>query len=463
MEPELSQGNMLKNLNKIKKSMVVAVASCTLVLTSCSSSPSRSSSSVIASTTTTVPGISKSIILIGTHQPITGADAVGQNEIAPATAAFFQFINQAGGVYGRKILYRIEDDGSNPIQASQVVRQLVLTDKVFAILDGSGTSDHSAVEAFLNAEHVPDIFVGSGCSCWNNVSQFPWTSGWQTDFVIEGKILGQYISQYIKLHPSQDKIGFIYEDNLFGKQELQGLDQEIPTSEIVSQQVLNASGTSVQQVQAAITAMKSSGAQVVALAGDPELTAQVMDEGYGAAYLPLWVVPYSSSAPSVLTPLLNTYASQFIPPAPPLPSDFAQNIESSIVSDTFLPLATNSSNPWISLFRKIHDSYIPNLDFNAQVIYGMSLGYSFYELLVGAGKNPTQQSLLKALQTQNLNGPNLAPYNYSSSSAQGMTGAQITVDQNGVLSTQGPVYVTNDSSGSINVYNGPPPTPPSNF
>ncbi len=434
----------------------------TVFLAGCSTTghPARH---LAVTTTTTVPGISNGIILIGTHQPITGSDAVGQNEIAPSTAAFFAYVNSLGGIYGRKVVYKIEDDGSNPLQTGQVVRQMVLSDHIFALLDGSGTSDHASVEAFLNAEHVPDVFVGSGCTCWNNPGQYPWTSGWQPDFVVEGKILGQYLGEFIKAHPTLDKVGYIYEDNQMGKQEVEGLTQEIPSSQLVGSQVLNAPTTTTDQINQAVASLKSAGAQVVGLFGDPQLTAQVLDASYASRFLPEWAVPYSSSSPSLIGSLMATYAPGFEIPGTPFPSNFTTQVENSIFSDTFLPLASNTTNPWVALFKKIHDLYTPNIEFNSQVVYGMSLAYNFYQVLEAAGPHPTQAGLLRALDTTTLAGPDLTPLTYSSSSSQGMGGAQIVLDQNGVLVAQGPVYETTDHSGSISTYSGQPVNPPTNF
>src|SRR5512142_1683313 len=97
----------------------------------------------------TAPGVTDNSILIGTHQPLTGPAAAGYSEIAPATKAYFDYVNANGGVYGRKITYKIMDDGYNPANTQQVVRQLVLQDKVFAILNGLGTPTHTGVLDFL--------------------------------------------------------------------------------------------------------------------------------------------------------------------------------------------------------------------------------------------------------------------------------------------------------------------------
>ena len=182
--------------------LLAGIAAGALLISACSSSsttPSASSSSPSSSTaplTASAPGITPTSILIGSHQPLTGPAAPGYSEIAPASAAYFDYVNAHGGVYGRKIVYKYLDDGYNPTNTTTVVHQLVLQDNVFALFDGLGTPTHLAVVNFLNSEKVPDLFVASGCDCWNEPTTEPWTFGWQLDYIREGKILGQYIAQH---------------------------------------------------------------------------------------------------------------------------------------------------------------------------------------------------------------------------------------------------------------------------
>src|SRR6266516_77449 len=167
------------------------VAACSSSSSSGSSAGSGSSSSSSA-LTASAPGITPTQILIGSHQPLTGPAAPGYSEIAPASAAYFAYVNAHGGVYGRKIVYKYLDDGYNPTTTATVMRQLVLQDNVYAVFNGLGTPTHLAAVSFLNAPKVPDVFVASGCDCWNQPTTYPETFGWQIDYIREGKILGQY-------------------------------------------------------------------------------------------------------------------------------------------------------------------------------------------------------------------------------------------------------------------------------
>src|SRR6202042_2395309 len=168
---------------------VAAVGVAALLITGCGSSSSSGSSA-------NVPGVTATSITFGTHQPVTGPAAPGYDLIAPASQAYFDYVNAHGGVYGRKINLIIKNDAYNPTNTVTVVHQLVLQDKVFGIFEGLGTPTHTKVVGFLNASKVPDIFVASGCPCWDDGTTQPWTFGWQPNYTIEGKILGQYIKQH---------------------------------------------------------------------------------------------------------------------------------------------------------------------------------------------------------------------------------------------------------------------------
>src|ERR1700729_1299988 len=168
---------------------VAAVAACSSNSSSSSSPGAGSSSSnSSAALTASAPGITPTQITIGSHQPLTGPAAPGYSEIAPASAAYFAYVNAHGGVYGRKIVYKYLNDGYNPTTTASVVRQLVLQDSAYAVFNGLGTPTHLAAISFLNAQKVPDVFVASGCNCWSD-PKYPETFGWQLDYVREGKIL----------------------------------------------------------------------------------------------------------------------------------------------------------------------------------------------------------------------------------------------------------------------------------
>ncbi|MGH9307007.1 MAG: ABC transporter substrate-binding protein [Acidimicrobiales bacterium] len=416
---------------------LLAVAS--MVAAACgSSSPGASNSPNTSSGTNTAsaPGITPTTITIGSHQPLTGVAAPGYDEIAPASNAFFQYVNSKGGVYGRSIKYNYLDDGYNPSNTVKVVRKLVQQDHVFAIFNGLGTPTHTAVEPFLNAEHVPDLFVASGCLCWDNIAKYPWTSGWQTDYEVEGKIQGQYI----KNNFAGKKIGYLYQNDDFGQGGVKGLDQQIPASQVVSRQSYDVTNTNVGPQ---MSALQSAGAQVVVMYTVPAFTALALLAANTIGYHPQVVVSSVGIDPTTVGGLLSAISK----------GATTGSILNGIVTDGYLPSPTDTTNPWIQLFKKIHDQYIPNLPFDGNVEYGMGAAYTFVKLMENAGRNPTRQGVIDTLRKGNLAGPGLVPFRYSKTSSAGFIGAQMGKITGGNLVLSGPVYTAADT-GPISTYSG---------
>ena len=121
------------------------------------------------------PGVTDDTITIGTHTPLTGPAAAGYSSISAATKAYFDYVNDNGGINGRSIEYVVKDDGYNPATTQTVVRELVQEDEVFAVLNGLGTPTHSSVVDYLNENEVPDLFVASGSPQWDQPEKYPWT------------------------------------------------------------------------------------------------------------------------------------------------------------------------------------------------------------------------------------------------------------------------------------------------
>ena len=414
----------------------VAIGCAVAVLAACGQSTSTTN-------TASAPGITASEIKIGSTQPLTGPAAPGYSEIAPAANAYFQYVNAHGGVFGRKITYDYLDDGYNPTTTSSVTRKLVLEDKVFAIFNALGTPTHLAVVDYLNTEKVPDLFVASGCNCWNDASNHPYTFGWQTDYTIEGKILGQYIKQNL----AGKKVGYFYQNDEFGLDGVKGLDQQL--SSVASRQNYVPTNTNVAPQ---ISALQASGAQVVVSFSIPAFTALALLTAAKYGYHPIWIVSNVGSDVPTLTGLLKKFSQGAV----------GSQLLTGMVTDAYLPLVTDSSNPWITLFKGIHDQYISSLPWDGNVLYGMGAAYTFVQAIKAAGRNPTRSGLIHTLETTKLSGgPGLPPYGYSSGNHLGYLGVQVaTIGADGNATTVGPVYTSSDS-GPINQYSGTPATPPS--
>jgi branched-chain amino acid transport system substrate-binding protein len=421
-------------------------AAATLALAACStsSSPSGSSSALTAS----APGITSTTITIGSHQPLTGPAAPGYSEIAPASAAYFSYVNAHGGVYGRKIIYKYLDDGYNPTTTASVVRQLVLQDNVYAIFNGLGTPTHLAVVSFLNSQKVPDIFVASGCDCWNSPSTEPYTFGWQLDYIREGKILGQYVAQHFR----GKKIGYFYQDDEFGIDGVKGLDYEIPKSMVVARESYVPTNVNIAPQ---VAALRAAGAQVVVSFSIPAFTALLKLNGLKLSYAPQLVVSNVGSDPITLSGLLQAFAKQGGATVN------GEQLINGIITDGYLPSTGNVANSWIALFKKVHDTYDSKAPFDGNVLYGEAAAYDFVQALFKAGKNPTRASLVSAIEAGLPQGPAVAPYGYSSSSHFGITGAYIGVITNGTLVQQGTPLVTDTTpTGAITAYTSTQPPAP---
>ncbi|MGE5286887.1 MAG: ABC transporter substrate-binding protein [Micromonosporaceae bacterium] len=418
----------------------IAAAATALALTAaaCGSSGGGGGSSGEVS----APGVTKTTITIGSHQPLTGPAAPGYSEIAPASNAYFQYVNAHGGVYGRKIVYKYLDDGYDPSKTSSVVRQLVLQNDVFAVFNGLGTPTHLAAVNFLNTSKVPDVFVASGCLCWNMPQAQPWTFGWQLDYVREGKILGQYVKENF----AGKKIGYFYQDDEFGQDGVKGLDDEIPKSMVVSRQTYQPTNVNIGPQ---IAALKAAGAQVVVSFAIPAFVALFKLGSLKLGYNPAFVASNVGTDPITLAGLLEAFAKKG-------GATVSGNaLTNGIITDGYLPSLGQTSNSWITLFKKIHDQYDVKAPFDGNVLYGEAVAYAFVQAMLKAGKNPTRSSLTSAIEAGLPQGPVVAPYAFSSSDHSGMTGAYIGVITNGVLVQKGQVLTTDASpGGAISPYTG---------
>jgi branched-chain amino acid transport system substrate-binding protein len=438
----------MRKAYRLRWQAVVVLTTATFSVAACSSGGSSSSTAGSGSgssntaLTASAPGITPTQITIGSHQPLTGPAAPGYSEIAPASAAYFAYVNAHGGVNGRKIVYKYLDDGYNPTKTASVVRQLVLQDQVYGIFDGLGTPTHLAVASFLNAQKVPDVFVASGCECWNDPSKAPQTFGWQLDYIREGKILGQYIKQ----HFAGKKVGFFSQNDEFGQDGVKGLLDELPASMVVSKQTYDPTNTNIGS---AVAALRSSGAQVVVSFSIPAFTALLKLGMLKLGFNPALVVSDVGSDPITLSGLLESFAKQGGAKVN------GNQLTEGIISDGYLPSLGSASNSWITLFKKIHDQYDAKAPFDGNVLYGEAVGYAFVQAMVKAGRNPTRADLITAIQAGLPQGPAVAPYSYSSSDHMGITGAYLGVIHNGQLVQQGPVLTTDASaSGAITTYSG---------
>jgi ABC-type branched-subunit amino acid transport system substrate-binding protein len=422
---------MMRTRSRAMLGVAGCLTAAALVASGCGSSGSSSSA----------PGVTKTSVLIGSHQPLTGPAAPGYSEIAPAAKAFFQYLNAQGGVNGRKINLIYKDDGYNPTKTVDVTKQLVLQNKVFAIWGGLGTPTHTKVVDFLNSSRVPDLFVSSGCPCWDDGGKHPYTFGWQPNYTIEGKILGQYIKQKF---PGQ-KVGVFYQDDDFGQGGLAGLKEQLG-SQIVAAKPYQ---PTVTNVAPQVTAIQKAGAQVLVDFTIPAFTALERLTSFKLGYKPQLVVSNVGIDPTTVGGLLKAFSK----------GKAGTALIEGAITDAYLPPPTDTSNGWIQLFRKIHDQYDKKAPFDSNVEFGMASAYTFAQALKNAGKDLTRQDLVNAVEKGGFSGPGLVPFRYSKSVHGGFGGGQIATIKNGEIVTQGQPLVTDPGSGAIKPSNAAQASP----
>jgi branched-chain amino acid transport system substrate-binding protein len=164
------------------------------------------------------PGATDTEIKIGNIMPYSGP-ASAYATIGKTEDAYFKKINAEGGINGRKINFISYDDGYSPPKAVEQARKLVEADEVLLVFNPLGTPSNSAIQKYMNAKKVPQVFVSSGAAKWNDPKNFPWTIGWQPSYQVEARIYAAYI---LKNYPGKT-IGVLYQNDDFGKDYVIGL------------------------------------------------------------------------------------------------------------------------------------------------------------------------------------------------------------------------------------------------
>src|SRR6202022_357504 len=164
------------------------------------------------------PGATDTEIKVGNIMPYSGP-ASAYATIGKTEDAYFKKINAEGGINGRKINFISNDDGYNPAKTVEQARKLVEADEVLLLFNSLGTPGNTAIQKYMNAKKVPQLFVSTGAAKWNTPKNFPWTMGWQPNYQTEARIYAAYI---LKNHPGKT-IGILYQNDDFGKDYVFGL------------------------------------------------------------------------------------------------------------------------------------------------------------------------------------------------------------------------------------------------
>jgi len=235
-------------------------------------------------------GVTDTEIRIGNFMPYSGPlEIFGQ--IGKAQAAYFDVINDRGGINGRKIRFMSYDDLSEASNALDLTRILVETDNVLLMFGSFGTPDNLAVRKYLNEKQVPQLFVVSGDQDINEPSLYPWTMGWQPSFQEEGRIYANYIQAF---YPDK-KIVALWQNDSFGRELFKGLEQGLgDVARMIRVDVAYDAGD--EHLDTHVSILKQSGAEVFVFAGQPENAAKVIRIAAEHDWHPVFIVNQTASS-----------------------------------------------------------------------------------------------------------------------------------------------------------------------
>ncbi|MEI5671951.1 MULTISPECIES: ABC transporter substrate-binding protein [unclassified Nocardioides] len=381
------------------------------------------------------PGVTDDSVTVGAHFPLTGVAAPGYSEIPTGAQAYFDFVNAAGGVHGREIEYVVKDDAYNPTNTSKVTNELVLQDEIFAMVGGLGTPTHSAVVDFLNDEGVPDLFVSSGSLQWgDDVEAAPYTFGWQPDYEIEGKIIGQYVAENLP----DAKVGLFLQDDDFGEDAEKGVRQYVD-DQIVGVERYTSGNTDVGPQ---VAGLQAAGADLVLAFDTPSYTALSQLTALKLGYEPQWFYSNVGSDPRLVGGLLSEFSEGAVEPG--------ANALDGVLSTEYIPGVDAPDDAWVQLWQRVWDEHGGDGELTNYRIYGMSHAYAFVQALQAAGEDLTRDGLVEALEgLGDQPGPQLAPFRYSADSHLGISGLRVVELRGGVGEPKTPVLVSDIGDAEI--------------
>lgn len=384
------------------------------------------------STPAASPGVDDDTVTIGTHTPLTGPAAAGYSSISAAASAYFEYLNDNGGIHGRSIEFVVKDDAYNPATTQTVVRELVQEHQVLAVVNGLGTPTHSAVLDYLNENGVPDLFVASGSPTWHDAEAYPWTFAFNADYITEAKVLAHHAQET----SGDDAVYCVLgQDDDFGTDFATGLTTVL--GDLASTQTYAVSN---QDVTAQVGAMQAAGCTVNFLATVNGFTALALGTAAKMGYRAQWLTSSSGGD----QPTLLGYLGEEVGPL----------LLEGLVSTNYLPFSAD--DPWVELFRKVNDEYNDGAPFTGNTVFGMSVAYTFAEALARAGENPTRESLVEALESGAVVGNGIAPLGFGADSHRAFGAVGITLVEGGVQDYVGDVYTTDTGDGAVEVYDGTP-------
>jgi len=322
------------------------------------------------------PGASDTEIKIGNIMPYSGpASAYGV--IGKTEEAYFKKVNAEGGINGRKINFISYDDAYSPPKTVEQARKLVESDEVLLIFNPLGTPPNSAIQKYLNTKKVPQLFVATGATKWNDPKNFPWTMGWQPNYQSETQIYAKYI---LKNKPDA-KVAILYQNDDYGKDYLKGFKDGLgakAASMIVMEESYEVSEPTIDSH---IVKLKSTGADVFINITTPKFAAQAIKKNAEIGWKPLhFLNNVSASIGSVIKPAGVENAQD-------------------IISSQYLKDPTDAQwkdDAGMKAWNEFLDKYYPEANrADASVMFGYTVAQGLVHVLKASGDNLTRENVMK--------------------------------------------------------------------
>jgi len=358
------------------------------------------------------PGVTATEIKLGITSPKTGTVALSYGKLPAAMKAYFDYINANGGVNGRKITLVSRDDKYLPQQAATQTRNLVLSDKVFAIVGALGTATHTKayVAAQLAKNNVPDLFVNTGFSGFDDKTKYPTTFLVLPSYAMEAKIISKLIADTPTLKPMPSFL--IAQDDEFGKDGVKGF--ALAGHKFADLPILYPAGSlsaalaegALAKINAAVPAAAK---PVMVLMGTTDSTALILKAAEKLSLTSRFTWIAGSVGGDA-----NTLLALGVKPA---------TIEGAYAA-SFFPDAKDTTDEYVSQFMKINEKYNKGVTFDNVVLQAMNSSMLTVQALRAAGKNLTRAGLMKAIEDKGSTfaSAGLAPLNYSATSRVGYNG-----------------------------------------
>jgi len=321
-------------------------------------------------------GATDTEIKIGNIMPYSGpASAYGV--IGKTEAAYFNKINAEGGINGRKINFISQDDGYSPPKTVEQARKLVESDEVLLIFNSLGTPPNSAIQKYMNTKKVPQLFVATGATKWNDPKEFPWTMGWQPNYQSESQIYAKYI---LKNYPDA-KIAILYQNDDYGKDYVKGLKDGLGAK--AEQMIIAEEAYEVTQptIESSIVKLKTLGATVFFDVTTPKFAAQAIKKMGEVEWKPVH--------------FLNNVSISIGAVMKPAGFENGQGIISSI----YLKDPTDpqwKDDPAVKAWNVFLDKYYPEANrADASVMYAYIVAQGLEHVLKNCGNDLTRENIMK--------------------------------------------------------------------